>query len=81
MGVYRRLSFWAGFALIGIAATGLLAGPRIAAAPLLGPEGGGYAQGVGAAFIADTSGAYTYLCTTPGHAERGMYGSFIVRGG
>ena len=30
-------------------------------------------------FIAATAGRYTYLCPVPGHAQRGMYGAFLVQ--
>lgn len=30
-------------------------------------------------FTASSAGRYTYLCSVPGHAAEGMYGSFIVR--
>jgi rusticyanin len=32
-------------------------------------------------FVAPASGRYTYLCSVPGHAEKGMYGRLIVLGG
>jgi rusticyanin len=30
-------------------------------------------------FSADTPGTYAYLCPMPGHAQMGMYGTFIVQ--
>ncbi len=30
-------------------------------------------------FIASLAGRYTYLCPVPGHAQRGMYGAFLVQ--
>lgn len=39
-----------------------------------------YAE-LGNTFVARTPGAYWYVCLTPGHAQRGMYGRFIVRPG
>lgn len=35
----------------------------------------------GTTFVARTPGVYWYICQTPGHAEKGMYGKFVVRGG
>lgn len=32
-------------------------------------------------FDAATPGRYTYLCSVPGHAAEGMYGTFLVTGG
>ncbi len=32
-------------------------------------------------FDAATPGRYTYLCTVPGHAEEGMYGTLVVTAG
>lgn len=29
-------------------------------------------------FVADESGTFEYLCTVPGHKERGMFGSLVV---
>jgi hypothetical protein len=29
-------------------------------------------------FTAATAGTYEYLCPVPGHAQRGMVGSFVV---
>ena len=31
-------------------------------------------------FTASTSGTYQYICPVPGHAQKGMVGSFIVEG-
>jgi plastocyanin len=31
-------------------------------------------------FTASTSGTYQYLCPVPGHAQKGMVGSFVVEG-
>ncbi|MCL8208890.1 MAG: hypothetical protein K6V97_12605 [Actinomycetia bacterium] len=47
--------------------------------PVLGPSSGNAMQVVDASFIATSSGRYTYLCTVPGHAEHGMYGSLVVQ--
>ena len=46
------------------------------------PIGDPTAAGDGAevmTFTANTAGTYSYLCPMPGHAEMGMYGTFIVR--
>jgi uncharacterized cupredoxin-like copper-binding protein len=32
------------------------------------------------AFTAGTAGTYRYLCAVPGHAQKGMIGTFIVSG-
>lgn len=29
-------------------------------------------------FVADTAGTFFYICAVPGHAELGMFGSFVV---
>ena len=39
-----------------------------------------YAE-LGSTFVARTPGIYWYVCVTPGHAEKGMYGRFVVRQG
>jgi rusticyanin len=47
-----------------------------------GPIGDPTAAGHGArdiAFTASAAGTYRYLCPMPGHAEMGMYGSFVVQ--
>lgn len=31
-------------------------------------------------FTAYTAGTYTYLCPVPGHAQKGMAGTFVVTG-
>ena len=42
------------------------------------PQGGMYwSQGLG--FTVTSPGHYWYLCTYPGHASDGMYGSFVVK--
>ncbi|MEX6505359.1 sulfocyanin-like copper-binding protein [Jiella sp. M17.18] len=33
---------------------------------------------VGTTFFADRAGTYWYVCPTPGHAEEGMYGKFVI---
>lgn len=48
--------------------------------PVLGPSSGHAVQRVDASFVATRSGTYKYLCTVPGHAEEGMYGSLVVQG-
>lgn len=50
------------------------------ATPFLGSPSGGSMEQAVTSFVAGTPGQYTYLCTVPGHAENGMYGSFIVQG-
>ncbi len=30
-------------------------------------------------FTANTTGTYTYLCTSPGHTQQGMHGTLTVR--
>lgn len=47
---------------------------------LLAPLSGNVAQRMDTSFVATAAGTYTYLCTVPGHAQRGMYGRFIVEG-
>lgn len=39
-----------------------------------------YAE-LGSTFVARAPGTYWYVCPTPGHARKGMYGRFIVRQG
>lgn len=51
-----------------------------ATTPILGSQVGSSAEKIDTSFVANTPGQYTYLCTVPGHAEQGMYGSFIVEG-
>lgn len=34
---------------------------------------------LGSSFVADQPGTYWYVCFTPEHAEKGMYGKFVVR--
>ena len=48
--------------------------------PILGSQSGNFAESSNTSFVANSPGQYTYLCIVPGHAERGMYGSFIVQG-
>lgn len=36
---------------------------------------------LGSTFVARAPGTYYYVCLTPGHAAKGMYGRFIVRAG
>lgn len=35
---------------------------------------------LGTTFVAQRPGTYWYVCPTPGHAKKGMYGKFIVEG-
>jgi rusticyanin len=35
----------------------------------------------GTTFVARTPGTYWYVCPTPGHAKKGMYGKFVISGG
>ncbi|SMF27401.1 rusticyanin [Tistlia consotensis] len=35
--------------------------------------------GLGVSFVADRPGTYWYVCPTPAHAEKGMYGKLVVR--
>ena len=35
--------------------------------------------GAGTTFIAPPPGIYWYICQTPGHAAKGMYGKFVVK--
>ena len=35
---------------------------------------------LGTTFVARRPGTYWYVCPTPGHAKKGMYGKFIVEG-
>ena len=51
-----------------------------AATPFLGSSSGKSMEQAVTSFVANTQGQYTYLCTVPGHAEKGMYGSFVVQG-
>ena len=51
-----------------------------AATPILGAPSGNSAESADTSFVANAPGQYTYLCVVPGHAERGMYGSFVVEG-
>ena len=51
-----------------------------AATPFLGSSSGKSIEQAVTSFVANTQGQYTYLCTVPGHAEKGMYGSFVVQG-
>ncbi len=51
-----------------------------AATPILRSQSGASAESFDTSFAATSPGQYTYLCTVPGHAEQGMYGSFIVQG-
>lgn len=50
-----------------------------AAMPFLSAFSGVAAQSLSTSFVASAEGAYTYLCTVPGHAADGMYGQFIVQ--
>lgn len=50
------------------------------ATPFLGSSSGKSMEQAVTSFVANTPGQYTYLCAVPGHAEKGMYGSFIVQG-
>lgn len=34
----------------------------------------------GTTFVASRPGTYWYVCPTPGHAKKGMYGKFVVEG-
>ena len=47
-------------------------------APPLGESYGGGMPSETITFRASASGRYTYLCPVPGHAQRGMYGVFVV---
>ena len=40
-------------------------------------SGSDYAA-LGTTFVPRTPGTYWYVCPTPGHARKGMYGKFIV---
>ncbi|MDA8344440.1 MAG: plastocyanin/azurin family copper-binding protein [Thermaerobacter sp.] len=50
-----------------------------ASTPFLSPGSKHSLLGIDISFVARAPGNYTYLCTVPGHAERGMYGSFVVQ--
>lgn len=47
-------------------------------APPLGESSGAGMPSETITFQASAAGRYTYLCPVPGHAQRGMYGAFIV---
>ena len=47
-------------------------------APPLGESSGGGMPSETITFWASAAGRYTYLCPVPGHAQRGMYGVFVV---
>jgi rusticyanin len=42
------------------------------------PTAAGFHEGT-MTFTADTPGTYRYLCPVPGHADKGMAGTFVVR--
>lgn len=48
------------------------------ASPVLAASSTSGMQSITITFKADSPGSYTYLCTYPGHAQRGMYGMLIV---
>jgi rusticyanin len=50
-------------------------------APPLGESSGAGMPSETISFTAATPGRYTYLCPVPGHAQRGMYGTFVVARG
>ncbi len=47
-------------------------------APPLGESSGAGMPSETIVFQSSASGRYTYLCPVPGHAQRGMYGVFVV---
>lgn len=53
--------------------------PDAAVQPLGDPTAAGMHAGT-ASFTAATAGSYRYICPVPGHALRGMVGTFVVTG-
>ena len=58
----------------------MMAGPVVfgAATPTLAEASSSGMPSVTLTFVASASGRYTYLCSVPGHAQRGMYGALVV---
>ena len=48
------------------------------ATPMLGPATPAGAEEAQSTFVASIPGRYTYVCLWPGHAQKGMYGTFLV---
>jgi rusticyanin len=60
--------------------TVMMAGPVAfgAVTPVLGEAGPAGMPSTTLSFTASVSGRYTYLCSVPGHAQAGMYGTLVV---
>ena len=57
----------------------MMAAPIFGAATTTLPEASGSGlPSTTLTFTASSAGHFTYLCTVPGHAAEGMYGSFLV---
>ncbi len=58
-------------------------GPATAGAfaPILGEATSSSSPSETVRFIAAEAGRFTYLCTVPGHAQEGMFGTFVVKAG
>lgn len=48
-------------------------------APPLGESSGAGMPAETITFVANSAGQYSYLCPVPGHAQQGMYGTFVVK--
>jgi len=49
--------------------------------PLLPPVNSGHYAFMNTSYDFHSSGLYWYVCTNPGHAQKGMYGKILVTGG